>query len=342
MSSLPLEEAAAAAAGAAAAPGGWLLRLAVVLLPALLALALLLLYSPSLLLSPPRATATAVSDATAFTAWSGAWGLAYHALSSFPFLFPISDRALWAQGIVGAVHAAMAALTAAGMLLLVAAGEGQQWVQRQQQLSSCGYYTLSLGLALLPTQEQLRQRRHLHVSRGWQALLLLLHLALLLVRQPPAQQRLFAALLGLAELPNGLVLLRDLLALSGSHGHGHGHGRSPNHQQHPQHQHPHPHPQSHRQQHTGIAGTRLAAAIWVSIWAAFFICQLFPLAYLLGLALASRTLLLPSSSSTTTTTAAVATGVVVVVASSLGLVKRMKALSERFQLDYGGHVHHHH
>jgi hypothetical protein len=303
-------------------------RLALVLLPALLALALFLLLSPSLLLSPPRASAIAVSDATAFTAWSGAWGLAYHALSSFPFLFTTSDRALWAQGIIGAVHAAMAALTAAGMLLLVAAGEGQQWVQRQQQLSSCGYYTLSLGLALLPSnkegkqQQQQQQRRHLHVSsRGWQALLLLLHLALLLAPQPPAQQRLFAALLGLAELPNGLVLLRDLLAL----------GHSSKNQQRPQQQ----------RQHTGMAGTRLAAAIWVSIWAAFFLCQLFPLAYLLGLALASRTVLLPSSSSSTTTTAAVATGVVVVVASSFGLVKRMKALSERFQLDYGGHLHQH-
>lgn len=87
-----------------------------------------------------------------------------------------------------------------------------------------------------------------------------------------------------------------------------------------------------------MAGTRMVAAVWVSIWAAFFLCQLFPLAYLLMLALvASRALF--ASSPAASAWGATATGVVAVVA--VGVVGRMKALSARFQLDFSKkHVDH--
>lgn len=96
-------------------------------------------------------------------------------------------------------------------------------------------------------------------------------------------------------------------------------------------------PRAHRPQTAKMAGTRLAAAVWVSIWAAFFLCQLFPLAYLLMLALASRALLLdllPSTAMAAATTVGLGT-------AAVGVLGRMKALSERFQLDFSKkHVQH--
>lgn len=99
-----------------------------------------------------------------------------------------------------------------------------------------------------------------------------------------------------------------------------------------------PNQQQHHQQHA-TTGTRLAAAIWVSIWAAFFLCQLFPLAYLLVIALASRALLLDLLPAATPLTAAAVT--LVVGGACVSVVRRMKALSEQFQLDFSKkHVQH--
>lgn len=118
--------------------------------------------------------------------------------------------------------------------------------------------------------------------------------------QPPPSPPLLPTLLSLAlELPNALLTLRDLLP----------------HTTHPA---------------TGLS-TRLAAAVWVSIWAAFFLCQLFPAAYLFIMTLA----LIPSSASRP---------LLMVVGGGLacvGLVGRMKTLSARFQLDFSKkHVEH--
>lgn len=140
------------------------------------ALVLLLTYPASLLLGSKGGQAAA-----GVAVWAAVWALVDRNLTHRLWFLPSS------HGAISVLYAGFTSLSSVTALLLLARGQGRWWLQRQQQLSFCGFYALALTLSLLSKGNGRKGKgggsagAHVPPSRMWQGTMLALHSALLLL-----------------------------------------------------------------------------------------------------------------------------------------------------------------